>query len=84
MMGLYPDCPGKEEYALVSPVFDKVEIALNPNFYKGEKFVIETSKRSSNLFFISRIEFNGKNTPYFLKHNQIAGGGILKLYLTDK
>jgi len=34
MMGLYPDCSGKKEYALVSSVFDKEEIVLNPDFIK--------------------------------------------------
>ena len=42
MIGFYPDCPGEPHYTLVAPVFDKVEISLDPRYSGGhETLVIE-------------------------------------------
>lgn len=42
MMGFYPDCPGEPAYTLVAPVFDRVEISLEPEYAGGrERLVIE-------------------------------------------
>jgi predicted alpha-1,2-mannosidase len=84
MMGLYPDCPGKPEYALVSPVFDQTEITLNRDFYKGEKFRIETRRKNSGSFLIDQIRLNAETAPYFISHRQLTEGGILKVYLSGK
>ena len=44
MMGFYPDCPGNPSYTLTVPVFDRVEISLDPEYAGGhDLLVIENS-----------------------------------------
>ncbi|MBO5194951.1 MAG: GH92 family glycosyl hydrolase, partial [Bacteroidales bacterium] len=43
MMGFYPDCPGSPHYTFTAPVFDRVEIELDPRYYNKENLVIERS-----------------------------------------
>lgn len=50
MMGLYPDCPGVPEYSLTVPVFDRITIHLNRDYYPKDSIVIE--KRPSEKYFI--------------------------------
>lgn len=35
MMGFYPDCPGEPHYTLSVPLFDRVEISLDPEYAGG-------------------------------------------------
>ncbi len=78
MMGIYPDCPGDMDYQICSPVFDKVTINLNMDYYKGEKFVIESENNSKENHFIKEIKWNDKPyNKYSIDHNEIVNGGEL-------
>jgi len=82
MMGLYPVCPGNTDYALTSPVFDKVTIQLDPNYYQAEKLEIISHKKKANDHLIEKMMWNGKNHPsYFIDHNAITKGGRLEFFL---
>ena len=48
------------EMALGSPLFDKVTISLNKDYYPGEKFVIETTNNSHENKYVQQYELNGK------------------------
>ena len=48
------------EMALGSPLFDKVTISLNKDYYPGEKFVIETTNNSHENKYAQQYELNGK------------------------
>ena len=84
MMGFYPACPGTQEYQLGSPVFDKVTIQLNSDFYDGDQFIIETENNSKENYYIRKGELNGKilNQP-FLEHTDMINGGRLFLRMGD-
>lgn len=44
MIGLYPDCPGKPEYAITVPTFDKITIHLDPRVHGTEALTITKIK----------------------------------------
>ncbi|MGN1408975.1 MAG: GH92 family glycosyl hydrolase [Eubacteriales bacterium] len=79
-IGLYPVCPGKAEYALSSPMFDKVEIEAG-----GKTFVIKADGAGDGKRYIKSAKLNGRdhNKP-FLSHSDITSGGELILEMSDK
>ncbi len=82
MMGLYPDCPGNMNYALTSPVFDKISIQLDADHYPGKQLIIETKDRETDNFLIEKINWNGKkHRSYFVNHHDLVKGGTLKYFL---
>jgi putative alpha-1,2-mannosidase len=82
MAGFYPDCPGSNKYALFSPVFKKVTIKLNPKFYPGKEFIIDTEHNAPDNVYINAMQLNGvKYESYFLNHEDVIKGGTLKLEL---
>jgi len=82
MMGFYPVCPGNPDYALVSPVFDKITIQLDPNYYSGNKLEIINHKANTTDYLIHKIMWNGqKYNSYFINHNTITKGGKLEFFL---
>ncbi len=72
-------------YQIGSPIFDKVEIDLNPDYYEGGKFVIETINNSKENIYIKSMTLNGQPLDrYYLKHSEIINGGHLVLEMTSK
>jgi predicted alpha-1,2-mannosidase len=83
MMGIYPVCPGHMDYALSSPVFDKVTIHLNPQFYEREKLVIEAQREAKGAVYIKGIQLNGKTyNSFFLNHHELIKKGRLTYQLS--
>ena len=80
-MGFYPITPGKPEYTIGSPVFEKVTIDLQ----NGKKFTMIAKNCSVVNKYIQRAKFDGKvlNVPSFT-HDQLANGGILELEMGPK
>ncbi len=82
MMGFYPDAPAVPQYTICSPYFDKIEIDLNPTFYSGKTFRVETVKANKNAATIDKMELNGKPlNRYFIDHATLVKGGTLKIWL---
>lgn len=82
MMGFYPDCPGNMNYQITSPVFSKITIHLDNDYYQGKTFVIEAPKSNDENIYIQKMQLNGKPySAYTLKHADIVKGGILKIEL---
>ncbi|MEM6697658.1 MAG: GH92 family glycosyl hydrolase, partial [Bacteroidota bacterium] len=82
MMGLYPDCPGNMNYALTSPVFDRIKIQLHPDFYSGKELIIETVNNEADSYLIKKMEWNKKkHQSYFINHQELVKGGTLRFYL---
>lgn len=72
MIGFYPVVPADLNYAVTSPVFDKITIQLDSNFYSNEKFVIEKKKSAKSGNYIKNIKIDGKSIKgNFLNHNDI-------------
>ncbi|MDF1863669.1 MAG: GH92 family glycosyl hydrolase [Saprospiraceae bacterium] len=82
MMGFYPHCPGDMNYTLTSPVFDKITIELNQDFYEGEELIIETKNSENDNFLIDKMTWNGKKQKsYFINHADLVKGGVLEFCL---
>lgn len=72
-------------YEITSPVFEKIEISLHPDYYEGKKFVIAAKNSSSENAFIQSAQLNKQHWERcYFKHEEYAKGGKLKLILGDK
>jgi predicted alpha-1,2-mannosidase len=82
MMGFYPVCPGDMNYALASPVFDRITISLDPVFYKKNNLVIKTINNNPENTFIKSITLNNKRlNNYFVNHQDLVEAGELSFEL---
>jgi predicted alpha-1,2-mannosidase len=80
MMGLYPVAPGIPNYTLTVPIFDKITIQLDSNYYKNKQLVIEKAGNSNG--FINKIQLDGKtHKSYFISHEDLVNGNVLKINL---
>ncbi|MCF8264197.1 MAG: GH92 family glycosyl hydrolase [Melioribacteraceae bacterium] len=73
-------CSPKPFYEIGSPVFDKITITLDEDFYSGKFFVIETENNSKENRYIQKVELDGEdlNKPWFF-HSDLVDGGTLKI-----
>lgn len=82
-IGIFQMNGGVEEnpkYQIGSPIFDKVTIQLNSDFYTGEKFVINTINNSVENVYVDSVFLNNKTQEDFIMHHQdITKGGELTL-----
>jgi len=78
--GLHPVCPGDMRYEITSPVFNRVEIKLDPGYAKGETFTIIANHNSADKVYIQSAKLNGLDwNKCWITHEQIASGGTLEL-----
>jgi predicted alpha-1,2-mannosidase len=69
-------------YEITSPVFDKVTIHLDSDYYSGKTFVISTKNNSKDNMYIQSAKLNGKPwNKCWLTHKVFAQGGKLFLDL---
>jgi predicted alpha-1,2-mannosidase len=80
-MGFYPVTPGLPYYAIGSPVFTKVTIALD----NGKQFTLIAHNSSVVNKYIQSARLNGAalQRPWFT-HRQLVDGGILELVMGPK
>ncbi|MBT3380105.1 MAG: glycoside hydrolase family 92 protein [Lentisphaerae bacterium] len=79
-MGVHPICPGDGKYQITSPVFERIEIALNPQYYPGKTFTIAATNNSETNLYIQSMKLNGKALDRFwITHQEIAAGGMLEM-----
>lgn len=80
MMGIYPISPGDPSYTISKPVFDKITIQLDSQYYKKKQFVIEKGKKKEGK--IKEILLNGKKQKsYFISHENLVNGNRLKIMM---
>ena len=73
------------EYQIGSPIFDKISIKLNPDYYSNATFTIETVNNSKENVFVASAVLNGQPVNgYVIRHSDIIKGGNLVLKMTDK
>ena len=67
-------------YEITSPVFDRMVIHLDKDYYQGEKFEIIARNNSKQNMYIQKATLDGQELPgpWFL-HQQISDGGLLEL-----
>lgn len=63
-------------YEIGSPIFNKITLQLNPKYYPGGKFVIETKNNTSQNCYIQSALLNGKpfNQSWLLHETLVKGG----------
>jgi len=78
--GLHPVCPGDTRYEITSPVFQRIEIALDPRYCKGKKLTIIAHNNSPENVYIQSAKLNGNvYSKCYFDHADIAAGGVLEL-----
>lgn len=66
--------------ALGSPKFDKITVRLNPDYYPGEEFVIETRGNSKENKYVQEYRLNGKTLDNLrIPFRDITAGGKLEM-----
>lgn len=70
----------KPFYEIGSPIFDKITIHLNPDYYSGGKFVIRADNNGPENYYIQSAELNGEvlDRPW-MPHDVVVKGGELYL-----
>ena len=67
-----------------SPLFDKVTIKLNRDYYPGREFVIETLGNTPENLYIQSLELDGKPLDTIqLPFADVVDGGTLKVNLSS-
>lgn len=82
-MGLF-DMKGladrEPSFALGSPLFDKITIRLNPAYYDGKEFVIETKNNKAENPYVQQYSLNGRTlTDTRIPFAAITAGGRLEM-----
>ncbi len=69
-------------YEIGSPVFPKITIQLDNNYYKGKQFVIEAKNTSSKNRYIQSATLNGQPlNRFWFYHSELVKGGELVLVM---
>ncbi|MBQ9310413.1 MAG: GH92 family glycosyl hydrolase [Bacteroidales bacterium] len=80
--GLHQICPGDRRVEIVSPLFDRIEFALDPAYYPGKKFTVITHGNSGGNRYIQKAKLDGRplDRPS-MDFDAIAKGGTLEIWL---
>ncbi len=69
-------------YEITSPVFDKVVIRLDSDYYPGAAFNIVTHNNSADNCYIQKATLNGQPyNSFLLPHKEFVKGGTLELWM---
>ena len=73
-------------FSIGSPIFDKVTIKLNLQYYKGKEFVITAKNNSKkNVYLKPQKALNGqKTTAGSIKFSDVVKGGTMELTMSKK
>ena len=89
-MGLYQVCPGQPIYQITAPIFERVELNLDSDFYPGPKVIFEAPNVSSENIYIqsiTRYDANGKLVGEWTKpgitHDELVKGGRFVFEMGD-
>ncbi len=85
MLGFYPDCPGKMNFALTTPTFKRVTIHLNPRYYNEKTLVIEREGAEQNKYFNSiRVRNKLYKGRYRLTNSELVEARKISFLTSDK
>ncbi len=86
-MGLFQMNAGTEEnptYEIGSPIFEKITLQLNPDYYSGDEVVIEAKGNGDGRYFIKDVFWKEEALNGFgIKHNELIKGGKLVLEMAE-
>lgn len=82
-IGLFEMKSGAEQRPVMelgSPIFDKITIHLDPDYYSGKTFVIEVKNNGPKNYYIQSARLNGNELPgQWIFESEITKGGKLEL-----
>ncbi len=82
--GLHPSCPGNTVIEITSPMFDKIEFALDKRYCEGEKFEVVAHNNSAENIYIERALLNGAEyIKSYIDFEEIKKGGKLELFMSN-
>jgi predicted alpha-1,2-mannosidase len=73
-MGFYPACPASEEYVAGYPLFDRITIKLNGNYYGSDILIIERENGGSGEILLDDKIINN----YKINHHELTKSRSLK------
>jgi predicted alpha-1,2-mannosidase len=77
-LGLYPACPGSNEYRLGAPLFDQSAILLNRKYYPATMITIKRQDSAGSTAAQQETRWNGKPVKGFaVDHAALVAGGEL-------
>jgi len=80
-MGFYSVCPGSGEFALGSPLFDKVSVKM-PD---GKTFTINAKDNTPENVYVKSLSVNGKpHTKTFVTFDDLVNGATLDFSMSSK
>lgn len=83
--GIHPSCPGDTRMEITSPVFDKVEFSLDPQYYSGKTFTVIAHNNSAENIYIQKALLNGKvYNKCYIDFSEIKAGSTLELFMGEK
>ncbi|HLS94353.1 MAG TPA: GH92 family glycosyl hydrolase [Sphingobacterium sp.] len=72
-------------FQIGSPLFDRIEVTLNKDYYTGDKFIIDVENNGPENMYIQTVSKNGKSQPSVsIPFADVVGGGVLKLQMGQK
>ena len=72
-------------FQIGSPIFDKIEITLNKDYYQGDKFIVKTENNSPENIYVQSINMNGKEGhSASIPLADIVQGGTLHLKMGNE
>ena len=73
-------------FSIGSPIFDKVTIKLDKQYYKGDKFIITAKNNSKKNVYVqpSKVINGKKSTSGSIKFSDVVKGGSLNLTMSGK
>ena len=80
-LGFYPVCPGRDEYAIGSPLFPEAEIRLE----NGKTVTIKACGNSPESRYIKDMKLDGR--PYglnYLEYGYLTGGADIVFTMSDR
>ncbi|MEH6407330.1 MAG: glycoside hydrolase family 92 protein, partial [Leeuwenhoekiella sp.] len=79
MMGIYPVVPAEPVYSITTPVFDKITIHLDQDYYKSEKLIIKKSGSTGKIgqIWVKNRQLNG----FFIQHEDLIEAGEVEIIL---
>ncbi len=81
VLGLYPVSPGDPVYQISTPLLRRATIALDPSFFEGETFTIETDGALTDVYIQSATLDGVPLDRPWVSHDEISLGGTLHLVL---
>ncbi|PRX39923.1 GH92 family glycosyl hydrolase [Salegentibacter salegens] len=77
MMGFYPLVPAEPTYSLTAPIFDKIDIKLNTDFYPRERLLIRKQEASMNKEGGEIFLDNNPINTFFINHDALINANEL-------